>query len=132
MRSGYEYQIRDNLRERGIEFGYESEVLEYKSRVRSACCDSCGHCKVSQNRKYTPDFIIENAVYGGTLYVEAKGRFTSKDRSKMRAVKVSHPDKDIRMLFQKRSKKEMAIVGTWCIKNDFPFDFGTEIPEEWL
>ena len=132
MRSGYEYQIRDNLRERGVAFGYESEVLEYKSRVRSACCDDCGHCKVSQNRKYTPDFIIARDGAASTLYVEAKGRFTSKDRSKMRAVKASHPDKDIRMLFQKRSKKETLIVGTWCIKNDFPFDFGTHIPDGWI
>ena len=134
MRSGYEYQVRDDLRERGIVFGYESEVLEYKSRVRSACCDECGHCKVSQNRKYTPDFLIDRHFENFTdrLYVEAKGRFTSKDRSKMRAVKASHPDKNIRMLFQKRSQKESNIVATWCEKNGFPYAFGTRIPEEWI
>ena len=136
MRSGYEYQVRDNLRERGIEFGYESEVIEYKSRVRQGCCDSCGHCKVSQNRKYTPDFLIEVFTSRGfeteTLYVEAKGRFTSKDRSKMRAVKAAHPEKNIRMLFQKRSQKESNIVATWCEKNKFPYAFGTVIPDDWL
>jgi hypothetical protein len=123
------------LRERGIEFGYESEVLEYKSRVRNGICGD-GECDsaVYQKRKYTPDFIFmfEGLQDDSKLYVEAKGRFTSKDKSKMRAVKATHPDKDIRFLFQKRSKKEMAIVGTWCIKNDFPFAFGTVVPEDWL
>lgn len=130
MRSGYEYQIRDNLHERGIDFGYESEVLEYTSRVRSTCCDKCGSCQVSKKRKYTPDFIIP--IPRGTLYVEAKGRLTSTDRSKMRDVKRSHPDKDIRFLFQKRSLKELAIVAAWCDKNGFEYAVGTEVPVDWL
>jgi hypothetical protein len=133
MRSGYEYQVRDNLRERGIEFGYETEVIAYKSRVRSGCCDECGKCKVSQNRKYTPDFIIPRYdTSPATLYVEAKGRLPSKDRSKMRDVKKQMPELDIRFLFQKRSKKEMNIVAVWAEKNGFPFAFGTEIPDSWL
>lgn len=133
MRSGYEYQIRDNLHEQGIEFGYESEVLEYTSRVRSTCCDKCGSCQVSKKRKYTPDFIIPRYYdQCRTLYVEAKGRLSSTDRSKMRDVKRSHPLKDIRFLFQKRSKKEMDIVAAWCVKNDFEYAFGTEVPDDWL
>ena len=131
MRSGYEYQVRDNLHDRHIDFEYEAEVLEYTSRVRGGCCEVCGSKKVGKDRKYTPDFIITRADYS-KLYVEAKGRFLSTDRSKMRDVQRAHPDKDIRMLFQKRAKSQMPALIKWCDKYGFDYAFGTEVPDAWL
>lgn len=130
MRSGYEYQIRDDLTARDIAFGYESEVLEYTSTVRGGVCRDCGSKKIGKLRKYTPDFVIPRAQ--GKLIVEAKGRLTSTDRSKMRDVKREHPELDIRFMFQNRSLKEQVAVATWCTKFNFLYAFGTEIPDSWI
>ena len=85
MRSGYEYKVRDTLTAAGIDFEYESLVLEYTSTVRGGICKDCGSRKVGKKRKYTPDFIITRGDCTA-LIVEAKGRFTSTDLSKMRYV----------------------------------------------
>ena len=130
MRSGYEYQVRDCLYAEHVDFEYESEVLDFTSLVRGSKCSECG-AKVYKQRKYTPDFIIHRSDQS-KLYIEAKGRFLSKDRSKMRDVKRCHPHLDIRMLFQRRSKKEMAALVTWCEKFGFDYHFGVDIPGSWL
>lgn len=130
MRSGFEYQVRDNLKAQGADFEYETEVLEYLSLVRGSKCLSCGS-KVYKSRKYTPDFIVIRPDCS-KLYIEAKGRLTSTDRSKMRDVKKAHPHLDIRILLQKRSKKEMETVAKWCEKFDFEYAFGNEVPATWL
>jgi len=130
MRSGYEYQIRDDLLARGVDFDYESEVIEYTSAVRGARCIECG-AKVMKPRKYTPDFVIVRSDQS-KLYVEAKGRFPSTDRSKMRDIRRCNQHLDIRILFQRRSKKEMASLQAWADKNGFDCAFGTEVPSTWL
>lgn len=127
-RSGFEGMVAEDLRNRGIPFDYETEELEYVSTVRGGCCTECGSKKVGKRRKYTPDFVLKD----GTLFVETKGRFPSTDRSKMRDVKKAHPDKDIRLLFQRTSKAEMAKLQVWADKFGFVCAFGASIPEEWL
>ena len=131
MRSGYEYKVRDTLIAAGVDFEYESVVLEYTSTVRMAVCNECGSRKVGKMRKYTPDFIITRSDCS-QLIVEAKGRFTSADRSKMRDVRKAHPHLDIRMLFQKRYGKAKLDIEHWCAKNGMEFAFGDEVPESWL
>lgn len=131
MRSGFEYQVRDWLRENHIDFEYESEVIPYESPVRGARCSECG-AKVTKPRKYTPDFVIYRTDRESKLYVEAKGRFPSTDRSKMRDVRRCNEHLDIRMLFQRRSKRETESIAKWCDKFGFDYHFGTDIPESWL
>jgi len=131
MRSGYEFQIRDDLRRRSVDFEYESEVLEYVSTVRGGKCCDCGGTKVGKGRKYTPDFVIVRGDYS-KLYIEAKGRLTSTDRSKMRDVKKAHPHLDIRLLFQARYGKAKADVSQWAEKFGFDYAFGIEVPQTWL
>lgn len=131
MRSGYEYQVRDWLDANHIDYEYESETIPYESPVRGARCTACG-AKVTKPRKYTPDFVIFRADRETKMYIEAKGRFPSTDRSKMRDVRKCHPHLDIRMLFQRRSKKEMANIAAWCEKFDFDYHFGVDIPSTWL
>jgi len=136
VRSGYEYQIRDWLEANNIDYEYESETLDYDSPVKGARCTECG-AKVTKPRRYTPDFVILRPdPYDPRnwlkTYIEAKGRFPSTDRSKMRDVKRCHPDKDFRLLFQRRSKKDEAALQKWCDKFGFECAFGVEVPKEWL
>lgn len=130
-RSGFEGQIADDLRSRGVAFEYEKEVLDYTSAVRGGECMECGCKKVGKKRKYTPDYVIQRGC-AGPLYIEAKGRFPSTDRSKMRDVQRAHPDKDIRILFQKSSKAQEAALRKWCNKFKFVCAFGYRVPDEWL
>ena len=131
MRSGYEYKVRDTLTAAGVDFLYEPIVLEYTSTVRGGVCNECGSRKVGKKRKYTPDFVITRGDYS-ELIIEAKGRFTSTDRSKMRDVKKAHPHLDIRMLFQNRYGKAKQECITWCEKFKFDYAFGNEVPSTWL
>ncbi len=130
-RSGFEARIGQDLDQRGIMYGFESEVLQYVSPVRGGQCTECGSKKIGKLRSYTPDFVISRGA-NSTLYVEAKGRLPSTDRSKMRDVKKAHPALDIRFLFQKRSKAEMNKLAAWATKFGFVCAFGDEVPEEWL
>lgn len=81
---------------------------------------------------YTPDFKFVTKA-GNTVYVEAKGKLDYAARVKMEAVKRSHPDKDIRMLFIKNNKvypRSQFRYSDWAEKHGFPWAVGT-IPPEW-
>ena len=60
-RSGFEDDTAKYLKEKGINFTYEKERIEWLD-VRT--------------RNYTPDFILENGIV-----IETKGRFVSTDRN---------------------------------------------------
>ncbi len=113
-RSGAEAAVARDLRERGVEFCYESESFIYESP-----------------RIYTPDFNLPNDIH-----VEFKGRFTAEDRRKMLEVKRAHPKMDLRIVFQRanarlsRSPKSMTYA-IWASRHGFPWAEGL-VPEEWL
>ena len=69
-------------------------------------------------RTYKPDFILPNGVI-----VEAKGYFTSADRSKHLRVREAHPELDIRFCFQnasnKLNKNSKTTYADWCDKKGF-------------
>ena len=73
---------------------------------------------------YTPDFVLKTNS-GKEIYIEAKGRYSPKDRKKMLLVRDQHPDLDIRFIFQNPnvtiSKSSLTTVAEWCIKNNFKF-----------
>lgn len=93
---------------------YETETLSYL-----------------QPKKYTPDFVITKA--DKKVYVEVKGWFRYEDQAKMRAVKLTHPELDIRMFFPNDNRVQSSKMtnSQWCLKWNFPFAIGT-IPKEWL
>jgi hypothetical protein len=130
-RSGFEGQIAEDLFHRGVAFEYETETFSYLSTVRGGVCMACGSKKCGKSRQYTPDFVVPKNS-GGKLYIEAKGRFPSTDRSKMRDVKRAHPDLDLRILFQKTSRPQMNKLQAWADKFGFPCAFGNTVPAEWL
>lgn len=114
FRSKYEERIWKDAKKRKKKIKFEAEKLSYTL--------SCN---------YVPDFILPNGVY-----VEAKGYFDSRARSKMIAVKKCNPDLDIRMLFMDSRKKlrkgSESTYADWCLRHGFPFADGDEIPESWF
>jgi len=128
VRSGLEERVRHDLDRRGIPYGYETIKLKYVKKT----CPGCG--EVVDSGTYTPDFIFERAPRV-RLVVEAKGRFTSSDRTKMLAVRMSNPGEDIRFLFQRDQclrKGSTTRYSGWAVKHGFPYHIGEVIPDEWL
>lgn len=78
---------------------------------------------------YLPDFVLPNGVI-----VEAKGYLDAAACRKMKAVKASNPDLDIRFVFQnangKRNKRAKLKNWEWAEKHGFPWAQGT-IPLDW-
>ena len=90
-RSKYEANIAKDLKARRIKFEYETVKIPYYLSKKGRC-KFCSSGVVFVHKVYTPDFII------GSIILEAKGRFTSSDRTKMLAAKEANPSLDIRML----------------------------------
>lgn len=85
--------------------------------------------------RYSPDFkkgIGEPDGYrDGTVFIEAKGRFTGTDRRKMLAVKAQHPRADIRLVFMRDNplyKGAKSKYSDWCKKHNFPFSIFPRLP----
>jgi len=145
MRSKFEERLAASLTKRGIPYEYETLQLEYYTKVRGGVCDACGDEKqIYQRHWYTPDFILnkrevrvcntEGSTDDTRLIIEAKGRFTSSDRTKMKAVKEAHPELDIRFVFMgnnKIHKNSDMRYQDWTDKHGFPSTI-KEIPDEWL
>jgi hypothetical protein len=71
---------------------------------------------------------------GNGVIIETKGRFTAADRRKMLAIKESHPDLDIKMLFMRDNKihkRSLTTYSMWCDANGYDYSVG-ELKEEWL
>lgn len=119
FRSKLEERIDRQIREAGLESNYESEVIPYVIPSRKA--------------RYTPDFPIGTKP----IYIEAKGRFrTASERQKMLLVREQHPDKDIRLVFQKGElpiyKNSPTSHAKWAEDHGFEWADGGVIPEAWL
>lgn len=113
-RSGLEEKVADLLSNLKVKFEYESTKVPYQ-----LMCN------------YTPDFLLPNGIF-----LEVKGRLTTEDRRKMLAVKKSHPDLDIRFVFQapfnKINKGSKTTYAKWSEKYGFPWCSFTTIPISWL
>lgn len=114
-RSGLEDKISKQLEQSGVNYEYETIKIPYH---------------VSEDRKYTPDFLLPNGII-----VETKGRFTLQDRKKHLLIKAQHSHLDIRFVFSnsrsKISKGSKTSYADWCDKNGFLYA-EKEIPEEWI
>jgi len=130
FRSGFESKVADELLKHSVDFSFEEHQLQFKKKVIKSSCDNCGSKEVYQHRTYTPDFYLPELGF----FIETKGRFVSKDRTKMLAVIKCNPDLDIRMYFQqdnKLTKGKDDKYSDWCIKHGVTYCIGS-IPEEWL
>lgn len=104
--------VASALKRVGVAYSYESERYKY-----------------TKEATYTPDFILPNGVI-----VEAKGYWTSSDRTKHLRVRECNPELDIRFCFQRASntlnKTSKTTYGQWCDKHGFQWCEG-QIPIEW-
>ena len=114
-RSGLEERVAKELREAGVDFGYECLKIDYR---------------VEETRRYTPDFLLPNGII-----VETKGRFVASDRKKHLLIKRQDPFLDIRFVFQnsrsKINKGSNTSYADWCDKHGFLYA-DKHIPQEWL
>ena len=103
-RSFFEVDVHKKLNSKFKVVEYETEKLPYVLE-----------------KVYIPDFIVYDK-YGNKIYIEAKGRFTSSDRTKMVKVKENNPDKDIRIVFMQDNyltKKKLKRYTQWATDNGF-------------
>lgn len=119
FKSKLEERIAAQIEAAGLSHNYESIKLPYVVPARNA--------------KYNPDFPIGKRP----IYIEAKGRFrTASERAKMVLVQQQHPDKDIRLVFQKASlpiyKGSPTSHGKWADDHGFQWADGGIIPDAWL
>ena len=114
-RSGLEDVISEDLKKRGVDFGYETVKIKWQ---------------LIESKTYTPDFILPNGVI-----IECKGRFVLDDRKKHLKVREQNPELDIRFVFSnsrnKIRKGSKTTYAMWCEKNNFLYA-DKRIPDEWI
>jgi predicted nuclease of restriction endonuclease-like RecB superfamily len=82
-------------------------------------------------KKYIPDFVVE--ANDKKIYIEVKGYLRYEDQQKMRAVKFTNPDLDIRFFFPADNRVHLSKMtnSEWCKKYNFPCYIG-KFPRGWL
>lgn len=87
-RSMGEVRYAANLQKARLNFSYETD-----------------HCKYQYDpQKYIVDFTIPISAHE-KIFIEYKGKLDSPTRKKMRAIKKSNPDMDLRIVFEKPNNK---------------------------
>ena len=116
-RSGLEESIAIQLKASGVTYTYEKERLKY----------------IPVPKHYTPDFILVGK--NKKIYIETKGRFLPKDRTKHLLIQEQHPDIELRFVFtnskQKLYKGSQTTYGRWCEKHGFLYT-ERRVPDLWL
>lgn len=117
FRSGLEEKIAGQISTHGKQkFTFEKFYLAYT--------------KPETAHKYTPDFILQNGIV-----VETKGLFQTADRQKMKVIRATYPDLDIRFVFSNAqariAKKSKTTYAIWAEANGFKWAH-RDIPLEWL
>ena len=112
-RSFFEEDVQKSLIKKYKNTEYETEKLKY-----------------TLEKVYIPDFIVYDRR-GNKIYIEAKGRFTSSDRTKMLRVKEQNPTLDIRLVFMQDNyltKKKIRRYTEWATDNGFPCSVFPKLP----
>lgn len=112
FRSGFEKTIWDKAKRQRKKLEFEPFYIPYVIKGN-----------------YLADFVLPNGII-----IEAKGYLDTAAKKKMRAVKTSNPELDIRFVFQDASKKltkhSRMTYGEWADKYGFPWA-EKFIPLEW-
>lgn len=118
FRSKLEATVQATFKKMGLTLQYEGVKIPYVVPARPA--------------NYHPDFIWTKKD-GSLLFIEVKGYLRPADRVKLRLVKKTNPELDLRLLFAQNN----MVSGTqlrysdWAEKNDFPYAIG-EVPASWF
>lgn len=123
------YQVR-HKRKGKYKSLLEVSVARRLGRKAKYEVDKLEYTVPAKTRKYSPDFTILKAD-GNKLYIEVKGFLRYEDQMKMRWVKESNPDADIRFYFPKSQKIHMSKKTNveWCEQYGFPYYIG-ELPKD--
>lgn len=116
LKSELEKRIAKELTKSKHTVDYETTSLDYVIR-----------------KKYIPDFILTDKD-GKITYLEVKGWLRVEDRIKLRAVKDTNPNVDLRLVFDKDnklSKHSKMTYSEWAEKYGFPWVVGS-VPKEWM
>lgn len=120
FRSGFEERLADQIEKADLPVQYEESKIEFVYPERRS--------------SYRPDFHYSKTD-GDTMYLEAKGKFDVKSRTKMLLVKAQHPSLDIRLIFMRGNNKlyrgSPTTYGMWADKHGFPWA-EKWIPDDWL
>lgn len=73
-----------------------------------------------------PDFTV-TLPSGKVFHIEVKGWFRQEDKAKMKYVKLCNPEVDIRMVFPRKNKRDIA----WCERHGVLYSVG-RVPSEWF
>lgn len=130
--SYYEYKVHLSLKELGVKHKYEPDKFEYFLNTRKGVCRDCGSNRIQESHIYTPDWYIPST----NIYIESKGLWTGRDRRIISAMKIDHPDIEIKMLFQSDkwlSKKKANRYSDWCKSHgiDWHVSYAGVVPEAW-
>lgn len=116
FRSGFERDTFDYLNARGVPVEYENREIKFTPPAKT--------------KTYHPDFTLPNLIL-----IETKGRFTTADRQKHKALKEQFPSLDIRIVFsnphQTISKTSQTTYADWCDGQKIPWAHRV-VPEEWI
>lgn len=105
-RSMSEVRFAARLKDMRVKFDYEKDSLIYQH----------------EPQKYVVDFSVK-AKDGHDIFIEYKGKLDADTRRKMKAIKKSNPDADIRFVFEKPNNKiykgAKMRYGDWATKAGF-------------
>ena len=128
-RSGFEQKLRAQLDEDGVAYKYEPESFVLRLKVPGHQCNECGSKDVGRDSRYTPDFLLT----GPDLFIEAKGKFTAKDRKRCLAFHEQFGHLRYAIVFMRNNrltKGSETYYTDWALKHGIPCAVGS-IPEEW-
>jgi hypothetical protein len=112
---------------------FEESIWNAAKRSRKTLTHEPHFIPYVMRGNYLPDFVIVTKS-GKEIIIEAKGYLDAAACKKMKAVKASNPELDIRFVFQyangKRNKRAKLKNWEWAEKHGFPWSEGT-IPLSW-
>lgn len=134
-RSNFEGGLGARLEREGVPFQYEAETYTIYLQVPGAKCLKCDGKAIKESR-YTPDFFLPSGGSQRAWVIEAKGKFTPRDRKRVLALLEYWPGLRGRfaMLFMrdnKLSKSSKTRYSDWCKANGIPYAIGW-FNKEWL
>lgn len=106
-----------------IEYGFEDFEITYNKRGRGRCSD-CGSKSIYTEHTYTPDFSVFDANTKCPIFIEFKGYFKARDRTKAVAVKKCNNDLELLFVFQADnwlSTKHKNKYSDWCRQKGIHF-----------
>ena len=120
MRSMGEVKLALNLQERGVKWAYEDERLNYVLE-----------------KTYTPDFSIWTTTHANSkVLIEYKGVLKPETRTKMKHIRLQHPERRIAIVFENSTNKLSAKPNSvrywqWAERNGYPWSHKV-VKDEWF